>query len=110
MTGDNYRDWAERLGNVEEMLEKPEMRTQVTRIRDRARNFRSEFKRQAKEPQWDLVRLQVLTPLNELREQVNQELLRHESSEALVPIDRDPVPSKFSELVKRYYEKLGKSE
>ena len=28
----------------------------------------------------------------------------------VVPLDRDPVPTKFSELVRRYYEQLGKSE
>jgi hypothetical protein len=27
-----------------------------------------------------------------------------------VPIDRDPVPRKFSELVRRYYEKLGSEQ
>jgi hypothetical protein len=27
-----------------------------------------------------------------------------------VPIDRDPVPHKFSDLVRRYYERLGSSE
>jgi hypothetical protein len=27
-----------------------------------------------------------------------------------VPIDRDPVPTRYSELVRRYYEELGKSE
>ena len=51
--------------------------------------------------------MQVLKPLTEVRDRVAQELRRHESAEALVPIDRDPVPAKFSELVRRYYEKLG---
>ncbi len=37
-------------------------------------------------------------------------MARRESSEALVPIDRDPVPAKFSDLVRRYYEKLGSGE
>lgn len=108
--GEEYRQWTERLGNIEEMLEQPELRGEVTRIRDRVRNVRSEFKRHAKDPQWELVRAQILNPLTELRDRLNQELLRHQSSEALVPIDRDPVPSKFSELVRRYYEQLGKSE
>ena len=39
-----------------------------------------------------------------------EELARRESNDALVPIDRDPVPPQFSELVRRYYEQLGKSE
>ena len=89
------------------MLDSAEMRREVARIRDRARNMRGEFKRHAKEPQWDLVETQILKPLVEVRSRVAEELRRHESSEALVPIDRDPVPAKFSELVRRYYEKLG---
>jgi hypothetical protein len=89
------------------MLDSPEMRRELARIRDRARNFRAEFKRHSKEPQWDLVQTQILKPLTEVRNRVTEELRRHESAEALVPIDRDPVPAKFSELVRRYYEKLG---
>ena len=107
LLGEGYRNWSERLGNVEEMLDSSDLRRDLARIRDRARNIRSEFKRHAKEPQWDLVQMQVLKPLNEVRSRVAEELRRHESAEALVPIDRDPVPAKFSELVKRYYEKLG---
>jgi hypothetical protein len=43
----------------------------------------------------------------EVRNRVAEELARREKADALVPIDRDPVPNKFSDLVKRYYEKLG---
>ena len=28
----------------------------------------------------------------------------------LAPIDRDPVPSRFAESVRRYYEELGKDK
>jgi hypothetical protein len=42
-----------------------------------------------------------------LRDAVSEELLRRESSEALVPIDREPVPPKYGEAVRRYYELLG---
>jgi hypothetical protein len=38
---------------------------------------------------------------------VGQELLRHQSTEALVPIDRDAVPPQYAEQVRRYYERLG---
>ena len=30
--------------------------------------------------------------------------------EALVPLDRDPVPNRYSELVRKYYEELGKDK
>ena len=54
--------------------------------------------------------LQIAGPLVEVRDRVAEELARRESNDALVPIDRDPVPPQFSELVRRYYEQLGKSE
>jgi hypothetical protein len=54
------------------------------------------------------VRLQVLKPLVEVRDQLAEELARREPHENLVPIDRDPVPGRYSELVRRYYEELGK--
>ena len=46
-------------------------------------------------------------PLVELRDKVAEELLRREASEALVPIDREPVPADYVEQVRRYYERLG---
>ena len=69
--------------------------------------MRSDFKKHSKNPQWPLVKSQIATPLAELRNRVSEELARREKSDSLVPIDRDPVPGKYSDLVRRYYEKLG---
>ena len=69
--------------------------------------MRVEFKRHGTEPQWDLVKQQITKPLVELRKRLDEELAKLESKEALVPIDRDPVPGRFAELVRRYYENLG---
>ena len=49
-----------------------------------------------------------MNPLMEVRSRIADELARRESSDALVPIDRDPVPTRYSDLVRRYYEELGK--
>jgi len=92
------------------MIDTPELRNEVARVRDRARAVRSEFKRHSKEPQWPLVKSQISAPLAEIRNRVAEELARREKSDSLVPIDRDPVPGKYSDLVRRYYEKLGKDE
>jgi hypothetical protein len=110
ITGAQYGQWSERLRDVEEMLDVPELRAEAARIRDRARNARQDLKRHSKEPQWDLVKMEIARPLVELRTRISEELARRESKEALVPIDRDPVPTRYSELVRRYYEQLGKSE
>jgi hypothetical protein len=69
--------------------------------------MRADFTRHSKEPNWGLVREFVGRPLVELRDSVHQELLKRESSEALVPIDREPVPPAYAEQVRRYYERLG---
>jgi hypothetical protein len=89
------------------MLDERELREEVARVRDRARGMRAEFVRHGTEPQWDLVRTQIMTPLNELRQQISEKLAQLQSDEALVPIDRDPVPDRYAEVVRRYFENLG---
>jgi hypothetical protein len=110
ITGPGYAQWSDRLRDVEELLDVPELRAEAARIRDRVRLTRVDLKRHSREPQWDLVNMQIAGPLVELRNRISEELARRESREAVVPIDRDPVPTRYSELVRRYYERLGKSE
>jgi hypothetical protein len=89
------------------MLDDPALRADAARIRDEARSLRAEFKRHSKEPEWSLVEKMIAQPLAELRDRLNEELMKHESREALVPIDRDPVPRRYSDSVRKYYERLG---
>jgi hypothetical protein len=107
LTGRDFTQWSDRLRDVEEMLNESEMRAEAARVRDRARAIRAEFTRHGKEPQWDLVRQMITKPLAELRDRISEELSAMESDEAMVPIDRDPVPGRFADLVRRYYENLG---
>lgn len=92
------------------MVDVPEVRNQIAQVLDRARAMRVDLKRHSKEPQWPLVKADIIAPLVQIRQRVSEELARRETSDPLVPIDRDPVPRKFSDLVRRYYETLGKSE
>jgi len=108
LTGDDFVDWSDRLRDVEEMVEDPELRAEAARIRDRAKGIRKDFKRHSKEPNWDLVKMNVLEPLIDLQRHVNQELLRRTAKDSLVPIDREPVPSNYAEQVRLYYERLGR--
>lgn len=110
LTGENYTNWSDRLRDVEEMIDVTDLRNEVARVRERARTMRSDYKRHSKNPQWPLVKSQISGPLLELRDRVAEELARREKSDSLVPIDRDPVPGKYSDLVRRYYEKLGNEE
>ncbi len=110
ITGTDFVPWSERLRDIEELVEMPDLRNTVATARERARALRQEFKRDLKKPDWAVVRLQVMQPLVEVRDRVAEELARRASKEALVPIDRDPVPDRFSPLVRRYYEELGKGQ
>ena len=83
------------------------MRAEAARIRDRAKEVRKDVKRHSAPPNWDLVRVTIADPLAELQRRVAEELLRRSSQDALVPIDRDPVPAQYEEQVRRYYERLG---
>ena len=108
LTGDNFLEWSDRLRDVEEMVDDPDLRAEAARIRDRARAVRRDFRRgQFQAPNWDIVREFVAQPLNELRDRIAEELLRRQPDENLVPIDRDPVPAKYAEQVRRYFERLG---
>ncbi|MHC4518133.1 MAG: coiled-coil domain-containing protein, partial [Planctomycetota bacterium] len=107
LTGADYKQWSDQLRDVEEMLTERDLREEVARVRDRAKGMRAEFVRHGTEPQWDLVRTQITRPLNELRQQISEKLAQLQSDDALVPIDRDPVPERFAEVVRRYFENLG---
>jgi len=108
LTGDSYANWVDSLRDVEELVVDPEMKSEVIRIREAAREIRIEYKRHAKEPQWSLVRKLIAEPIGQLREKVQEELLRKSSERsAIVPVDHDPVPSKYQQQQDRYYENLG---
>ena len=107
LTGPGFQKWSDQLRNIEEMVDDPKLRAEVARIREAARSMRIEFKRHSKEPEWDLVRMQVLEPLTELKQRLREEIAKRESPDSLVPIDRDPVPDRYADLVRRYLERIG---
>jgi hypothetical protein len=107
LTGPDYRRWSDDLREVEEMLDESELRNEAARVRERAQTMREAFVRRSETPQWDLVRMEIVGPLIDLRKQVSEKLARLTSDKALVPVDRDPVPERYTELVRRYFETLG---
>ena len=110
LTGEDYSAWADRLRDVEEALDDPTLRAKVAQAREQARVLRNDYKTNAKEPQWELVRSKIIEPLAEVRQKVGEDLARRESKDSMAPIDRDPVPKQFTEQVKRYYERLGSAK
>lgn len=108
LLGQGYAPFAEGLRRVEQILTTPELQADAAGILDRARAWRRDFReKEATAPQWDLVRMQLLQPLVELRQEVGEALSRVEKDNPLVPVDRDPVPGPFRDLVRAYYERLA---
>ncbi len=108
ITGESYSSWSDSIRDVEELVRDPEMRAEASRIREAVRSMRVDYKRHAKEPEWPLVRQLVANPLQQLTEKVQEELLRLSAERnALIPVDRDPVPSLYQQRLDRYYENLG---
>ncbi|MFN9510018.1 MAG: hypothetical protein ACK6AO_13485, partial [Planctomycetota bacterium] len=108
LMGEDYSRWTDQLRDIEELVRDTELKAQATRVREAAREFRMEYKRHSKEPQWDLVKKMVSNPLKELQRKVQEELVRKTAKQnELIPLDRDPVPEKFRSELDRYFERLG---
>lgn len=106
-TGEGYDRWTDRLRNVEELLNQPELRNEAAKVLDNARAMRIDHERNDAVPQVDHLQMRILNPLVELRDRVAEELAKRDTKNPMVPVDRDPVPPAFRELVKRYYQELG---
>jgi hypothetical protein len=107
LTGTGYDQWTDRLRNVEELLSQPELRNEAAKVLDNARAMRIDHERNDAPPQVNHLQMRILNPLVELRDRVAEELAKRDTKNPMVPVDRDPVPPAFRELVKRYYQELG---
>ena len=107
ITGNDFVDWSSRMRDVEEVLDEQALRNQLATARERAAAMRAEFRQSRIKPKADLVRRQILDPITEVRVQLHEDLARLTGTNSLVPLDHDPVPENYSEVVRKYYEKLG---
>lgn len=107
VTGENYGEWTDRLRKVEEALNAPELRNQASRVLDNAREMRADYRRNNQPPQSAQLQTRITEPLAELRNRVAEELAKREATNPLAPLDRDPVPQRYRDMVRRYYQELG---
>jgi hypothetical protein len=110
ITGNGYGQWSDRLRDVEEIVDSPNLRNAVAAARESARLLRQDYTRNLKKPDWAVIQLQIVKPLIEVRDQISDELARRQSKDSLVPLDRDPVPNRYADSVRKYYEELGKDK
>ena len=107
ITGEDYEDFRDRLGRISEMLQQQDLRDDARRVADNARQMRIDFSRDNQAPQAGAIDQRITEPLVELRQRISEEIAKLNKENPLAPIDRDPVPSEFRDLVRRYYEQLG---
>ena len=107
IAGSDYEQFADRLRNVESMVEQDDLRNELAKVMDDARAMRIEFRRNNSPPQASTINQRITMPLVEIRDRVAEELAKLDKENPLAPIDRDPVPREYRELVRRYYEELG---
>jgi len=107
ITGNNFVDWSDRMRDVEQAVDSQDVRNQLATVRERVGVFRRNFRQSGRLPPPGDLQNKALAPLALARDWVGQELARAQNDRSLVPLDRDPVQDKYSDLVRKYYEKLG---
>jgi hypothetical protein len=105
--GGGFANWADRMRDVEQVMDSVELRNRLATVRERVAGFRAEYRLRGRKPPAETVRSQVLQPMTEIRIELQEDLARLENARSLVPLDHDPVPDNYSELVRKYYERLG---
>jgi hypothetical protein len=107
ITGNQYLDWTDRMRQVEEVVDSTDLRDRLAEVRERVGVFRSDFRQRHQKPDAKAVQNLVVAPLAEVRARLDEDLARMSNAKSLVPLDHEPVPENFSEMVRKYYEKLG---
>ncbi len=108
ITGGEYQEWSDRLYDIEAVIEDADAQTSVARARKASRELRKDFKRQSKAPDQETIEQEILRPLLEAAEKLDARLYELNREDPLAPVGRDPVPDRYEEIVRRYFEELGK--
>jgi len=83
------------------MVDQKDIRNGLAQVLDDARAMRIDFRRNNNAPQADSINQHITNPLVELRQRLNEEIAKLNKENSIAPIDRDPVPSEFRDLVRR---------
>lgn len=108
ITGGGYEEWRDRLADLEAVVTDPEAQSAVARARKAGGEMRKEFKRHSKEPDQARIENEILRPLAEAATELDARLRELDREDPLAPVGRDPVPDRYTEIVRRYFEELGK--
>ena len=70
--------------------------------------MRRDFTRHSVEPGQEKLDKEVVRPLAEAARKIDARLRELDRKDPLAPVGRDPVPEHYDDLVRRYFEELGK--
>ena len=98
------------LRNIEDLLQDQKLRQKVASIRDRMRQMEMDKKRFSKKPAAEQIQKKLFEPLAELQVEISEELAKMNDTKGKVRIDKDPIPEKYEEQVRNYFNRLGKGE
>lgn len=90
------------------MIEDPEAQAAVSRARQAGREMRRDFSRHSVMPGDDQLANEIVRPLAEAARKIDARLRELDRKNPLAPVGRDPVPERYDEVVRRYFEELGK--
>ncbi|MGL4400141.1 MAG: hypothetical protein ACRCXD_09760, partial [Luteolibacter sp.] len=108
VTQSGYETWRDRLADLEAIVTDPNAQSALARARQAGIEMRKDFKRHAKEPDSERIQIEILNPLAEAATQLDARLRDLDRENPLAPVGRDPVPDRYTEVVRRYFEELGK--
>jgi hypothetical protein len=107
ISGGGYEEWRDRISDLEAIITDPEAQSAVARASKAGQEMRKDFKRHAKDPDQARVEKEILIPLAEAATQLDTRLRELDRENPLAPVGRDPVPDRYTEIVRRYFEELG---
>jgi hypothetical protein len=107
ITGTDFVDWSDRMRDVEQVIDSPELRNKLATARERVAAYRADFRKLRRKPDGTAVQSLVVEPMAEVRARLAEDIARLANAKSLVPLDHDPVPENYTEMVRKYYEKLG---
>jgi hypothetical protein len=108
ITDGGYEEWRDRLADLEAVVTDPEAQSAVARARRAGIEMRKDFKRHSREPDQARIEQEILRPLAEAATELDNRLRELDRDDPLAPVGRDPVPDRYTEIVRQYFEELGK--
>lgn len=90
------------------MITDPEAQSALARARKAGQEMRKDLKRHSIPPDEARIENEILRPLAEAARELDARLRELDREDPLAPVGRDPVPDRYAEIVRRYFEELGK--